>query len=69
MLPNPEIQLTREYFTVWRDGLLKQVDAIERILGISPRTSELRKILKESVQEYNDTNGNEAKTKNHKAEA
>lgn len=53
MLPNPEIQITREYFIVWRDGLLKQVDAIERILGISPRTSELRKMEKELSQEYN----------------
>jgi len=53
VLPNPEIQITREYFIVWRDGLLKQVDAIERILGISPRTSELRKMEKELSQEYN----------------
>lgn len=31
-----------------RDSLLKQVDAIERMLEITPRTSELRKMAKET---------------------
>ena len=69
MLPPLEVQLTREYMLAMRDGLLRQVDAIERILGISPSTSDLRKRSKEITQEYNGTNGNEAKTQNHKAEA
>ena len=44
--PNLEVSLTREYFLLLRDGLLKQVDAIERLLEISPRTVELRREAK-----------------------
>lgn len=46
MFPTLEISLTREYLLILRDGLLKQVDAVERMLGISPRTSELRQTEK-----------------------
>jgi hypothetical protein len=35
--------LTREYMMLMRQALLMQLDAIEKLLGISPRTSELRK--------------------------
>ncbi len=44
--PVLEVSLSREYMLILRDGLLKQVDAIERMLSISPRTSELRRELK-----------------------
>lgn len=46
VFPTLEISLTREYLLILRDGLLKQVDAVERMLGISPRTSELRQLEK-----------------------
>jgi predicted ATP-grasp superfamily ATP-dependent carboligase len=39
----PELILTREYMMLMRQALLMQLDAIEKLLGISPRTSELRK--------------------------
>lgn len=45
-LPTIEILLQREYLMVIRDALLKQVDAYERLLGITPRTAELRKAAK-----------------------
>lgn len=61
MFPDPSIQLTREYLLILRDALLKQVDAYERILCISPRTSELRQAAKEAKHEQlpkeNDYNG------------
>lgn len=37
----------REFWMLVRQGILLIVDAIERWLGIRPRTSELRKELKE----------------------
>lgn len=33
----------REYFERRRSNLLSEIDGLERLLGISPRTSELRK--------------------------
>lgn len=39
----PDIILTREYMMLMRQALLMQLDAIEKLLGVSPRTSELRK--------------------------
>jgi hypothetical protein len=44
--PVIEVSIQREYMLILRDGLLKQVDAIERMLAISPRTSELRREMK-----------------------
>jgi hypothetical protein len=38
-----------------RDGLLKQVDAVERMLGITPRTAELRQA--EKVRLYHEQVG------------
>lgn len=49
-LPTIEVSLTREYMLILRDGLLKQVDAIERMLAINPRTAELRRDAKEARQ-------------------
>jgi len=34
----------REFWMLIRQGLLLIIDALERKLGISPRTSELRKL-------------------------
>ena len=45
--PTLDVQKEREYWLVFRDALLKQVDAIERLLCISPTTAELRKAAKE----------------------
>lgn len=36
-------QRDRDFWCAVRQGLLMQVDAIERRLGISPRTAEIRK--------------------------
>ena len=41
----------RETWHAIRQGLLGQVDAIERRLGISPRTAELRRREKEEPRE------------------
>lgn len=41
--------MTRDELALWRairQGLLMLVDAIERYLGDSPRTAELRKMIK-----------------------
>jgi hypothetical protein len=38
--------MTRDYLLQVRQALLLQLDAIERLLCISPRTSELRKQAK-----------------------
>jgi hypothetical protein len=46
MLPDLQIQLTREYLLKQREALLLQVDAIERVLDM-PRTSDLRKAERE----------------------
>ena len=37
----------REYDLAMRQGFLKVVDALERKLGIKPRTAELRKAYRE----------------------
>lgn len=49
MIPTAESieLLTRENMMLMRQALLMQLDAIERMLGISPRTAELRKEMKE----------------------
>jgi len=49
--PTVELSLTREYILLLRDSALKMVDAYERILGITPRTSELRQLAKEQKYE------------------
>ena len=46
-LPDMDVQLDREMLLQMRDGLLRQVDAIERRLAMSPRTAELRKLAKQ----------------------
>jgi len=46
-----QINISREFLLAWRDGLLKQVDAVERMLCISPRTAELRQMAKEQAYE------------------
>ena len=38
----PQINLSNEELRLMRHGLLTQVDALERAIGISPRTSEVR---------------------------
>jgi len=38
-----------EFLLAVRQALLMMLDAIERKLGISPRTSELRKMVKKGV--------------------
>jgi len=40
--------MSREFWLAMRQALLMLVDALERELGISPRTAELRKTRKES---------------------
>lgn len=40
MLMNDEL---RKFFMTQRKTLLEQVDALERLLGLSPRTAEIRK--------------------------
>lgn len=46
-LPSLEFQLLREYYERRRQALLMEVDALERLLCIEPRTAEIRKKLKE----------------------
>lgn len=48
--PTMEVQLNREYWLLFRDALLKQVDAIEKMLGITPTSAELRKIATGKIQ-------------------
>lgn len=48
--PTLEVQLNREYWLLFRDALLKQVDAIEKMLGITPTSAELRKIATGKIQ-------------------
>ncbi|MBA2702704.1 MAG: hypothetical protein H0U60_02515 [Blastocatellia bacterium] len=35
-----------DFLMQWRESLLQLLDVIERKLGIAPRTSELRKMMK-----------------------
>lgn len=44
-----EIIMSHEYLMMMRQAILLQLDAIEKALGISPRTSEIRKDAKKSV--------------------
>lgn len=56
----------RQFFMMQRKTLLEQVDALERLLGMSPRTAEIRKEIKAQdkpievklEQEKGLTNGN-----------
>lgn len=41
-----KISVERKYLEIQRDAYLQLVDALERVLCISPRTSELRKYFK-----------------------
>lgn len=55
MLPIAEPQDTTTesmilFYKTLRKTLLEQVDAIERLLNISPRTAELRKVAKHVVE-------------------
>ena len=45
-LPPPDIVMEREYLMMWRQSLLLQLDAVEKMLDIHPRTSEIRKQAK-----------------------
>lgn len=51
-LPLAEISITREYLMAQRQALLMQLDSIERLLAIAPRTAELRKEWRASVPQY-----------------
>jgi len=50
MLPDMELQQEREYLLKQREAFLLLVDAIERRLAISPRTSELRREERDKLQ-------------------
>lgn len=39
--------MTREFLMQWRESLLQLLDTIERELGVSPRTSELRRAARQ----------------------
>ncbi len=54
-----EINLTREYLMAERQALLMKLDAIEKLLNLSPRTSELRKEAR--VQAYTERKCEEVK--------
>ena len=56
-MDEPLDRIMRDYLLSMREGLLKQVDAIERLLGISPRTAELRQAEKARI--YNEHVGKE----------
>ena len=43
----PLFEQMMQYYMTQRKTLLEQVDAIERLLNISPRTAELRKAAKD----------------------
>ena len=47
MFPLQETSIDRETLLLFRDALLKQVDAVERMLHLSPRTSEIRKMYRD----------------------
>lgn len=42
----------RELFMTQRKALLEQVDAIERLLDISPRTAEMRRKVQDPPPQY-----------------
>ena len=42
----PDVSVTREFLMAQRQALLLQLEAIEQLLAIAPRTSELRKAAK-----------------------
>ena len=44
------LTISRGFLLAFRQGLLMIVDAIERELGMQPRTAQLRKELKERLQ-------------------
>lgn len=46
-LPDHESQPMREYLMAQRQAKLLEVESIEILLGISPRTSEIRKAAKD----------------------
>jgi hypothetical protein len=50
-LPSEHIQIDREFLMARRQALLLELDALERILCISPRVSELRKEAKNQTHE------------------
>lgn len=52
MIPAPPIDvvITREYLVLLRQSLLMQLDALERLMEISPRTAELRKEAKAQTE-------------------
>ena len=41
-----------EYFMIQRKTLLEQVDAIERLLDIHPRTTEIRRKVQDPPPQY-----------------
>lgn len=47
VMPTADISLQREHWMMIRQSLLMYLDAVEKALDISPRTSELRKEAKE----------------------
>lgn len=49
-------QAMHDYLMEMRRGLLLQLDALERFLGISPRTAELRKEAKKEIPEQKSEN-------------
>jgi hypothetical protein len=50
VLPLLEISITRDFLMAQRQALLMQLDALERLLDISPRTAELRKEHRNGAQ-------------------
>lgn len=51
-LPIVELSITRDYLMTQRQALLLQLEAIELLLAMSPRTSELRKAAKNPPPQY-----------------
>jgi hypothetical protein len=56
MLQVFEIAVTRDYLMAERQALLLRLEAIEKLLDISPRTSEIRKAAKEVYKEKGHNN-------------
>lgn len=59
----PDVQITRDYLMAQRQALLLQLEALELLLSITPRTSEIRKAAKGNgtadrtyIKHDNDTN-------------
>ena len=46
-------EMLRGYFMQRRRALLTELDDLEKLLGISPRTSEIRREHKNTPQQYN----------------